>query len=74
MAFRIKRKGPTAATVLSEQKYEDAIHAAVGLIMERLSKSQTSITNLKTGETLNEQEIEEAALAIGPLKRRAKAV
>ena len=70
MAYQIKRKGPAKADLLTEEKYEDAIHIAAGLISEGIAKTRTSVTNLKTGETLDEDEIEEAALSIGPRKRR----
>ena len=70
MPFQIKRKGAEPAS-LTKDKYEDAIHAAQSLIAERVPKTQTIVVNLKTGETMNEAEIEEAALSVGPLKRRA---
>lgn len=70
MAFQIKRKGPGHADILTEEKFEDAIHAAVSLIRERLPKTKTSVTNLKTGETMDEDEIDEAALSVSPRKRR----
>ena len=73
MAYQIKRKGPAKADLLTEDKYEDAIHIAAGLIRERTAKTRTTVTNLKTGETLDEDEIEEAALSIGPRKRRSNA-
>jgi hypothetical protein len=71
MAFQIKRQGPGRADVLTEERYEDAIHAASALMRERAPKTKTSMTNLKTGETLNEDEIEEAVLSVGPRKRRS---
>ncbi len=71
MAFQIKRKGADEPASLTKDKYEDAIHAAQGLIAERIPKTKTTVVNLKTGETMNEAEIEEAALSVGPLKRRA---
>lgn len=71
MAFQIKRKGPGRADLFTEEKYGDAMHVAAALIRERVPKARTSVTNLKTGETLTENEIEEAVLALGPLKRRA---
>jgi hypothetical protein len=71
MAFQIRRKGPDKAASLTKDKYEDAIHAAHGLIAERVPRTQTIVVNLKTGETMNEAEIEEAALSVGPPKRRA---
>jgi hypothetical protein len=72
MAFQIKRRGPAKADLLTEEKYEDAIHVAQGLIDERVPKARTTVTNLKTGETLNEAEISEAALTVGPRKRRSQ--
>ena len=71
MAYQIKRKGPGKAGLLTEDKYEDAIHVAAGLIREGVAKTRTTVTNLKTGETMDEDEIEEAALSIGPRKRRS---
>jgi hypothetical protein len=71
MAFQIKRKGPNSPAVHTEDRFEEAIHVAQGLIAERIPKARTTVTNLKTGETLNEAEIGEAALSIGPRKRRA---
>ncbi|MDB5662311.1 MAG: hypothetical protein JWM38_2792 [Sphingomonas bacterium] len=71
MAFQIKRKGPDRAASHTEDRYEDAIHVAQGLINERVPKARTTITNLKTGETLSEAEIGEAALSVGPRKRRS---
>jgi hypothetical protein len=73
MGFQIKRKGSVGAVSRNEDKYEDAIHVAHGLIGEQVQRSRTTITNLKTGETMSEAEIEEAALSIGPRKRRAGA-
>ena len=73
MAFQIKRKGPAKADLLTEDKYEDAIHVASELIRERVAKTRTTVTNLKTGETLDEDEIDEVALSIGPRKRRSNA-
>lgn len=70
MAFQIKRKGPAKADLLTEDRYEDAIHVAAGLIREQIVRTRTTVTNLKTGETLDEDEIEEAAISIGPRKRR----
>lgn len=71
MAFQIKRAGAGRKDLLTEDRFEDAVHVASGLIGERSPKTRTSITNLKTGETLTEDEIEEAALSIGPRKRRS---
>ena len=71
MAFQIKRKGPDGAALQTEDKYEDAIHVAAALIRERVAKARTTVTNLKTGEMLNEDEIAEAALSIGPRKQRS---
>ena len=73
MAFQIKRKGPNAPASVTEDKYEDAIHVAHSLIREQIAKSRTTVTNLKTGETLNEAEIGEAVLSIGPRKKRSQA-
>lgn len=70
MAFQIKRKGSAGAVSHTEDKYEDAIHVAYGLVKEQVLKSRTTIKNLKTGEVMNEPEIEEAALSVGPRKRR----
>ena len=72
MAFQIKRKGPVNGAVHTEDRYEDAIHVAQALIGERVLKARTTVTNLKTGETLTEAQIAEAALSIGPRKRRSK--
>ncbi|KQX26023.1 MULTISPECIES: hypothetical protein [unclassified Sphingomonas] len=71
MAFQIKRKGPGKADLLTEDKYEDAIHTAHRLIQERVPKTRTTVTNLKTGETLSQDDIEEAALSVGAPKRRS---
>ena len=71
MAFQIKRKGPESPSVQTEDRYEEAIHVAQALIGERIPKARTTVTNLKTGETLNEAQIGEAALSIGPRKRRS---
>lgn len=71
MAFQIKRKGPGTADLLTEDKYEDAIHTAHRLIQERVPKTRTSVTNLKTGETLSQDDVEEAALSVGAPKRRS---
>jgi hypothetical protein len=71
MAFQIKRKGPGKADLFTEEKYEDAIHVAVGLIREQVAKSRVTVTNLKTGETLSQDDVEEAALSVGARKRRA---
>jgi hypothetical protein len=71
MAFQIKRKGPEQAALHIEDKYEDAIHVAQDLIAQRVPKARTSVTNLKTGETLDEAGITEAALSVGPRKQRA---
>ncbi len=73
MAFQIKRRGPAKADLLVEEKYEDAIHVAHGLIRENAPKTRTTVTNLKTGETLNQAEVEEALLSVGPRKRRSQA-
>jgi hypothetical protein len=73
MAFQIKRNGAAGVVSHTEAKYEDAIRAAHVLISELVQKSHTTITNLKTGEIMNEAEIEEAALSVGPPKRRANA-
>ena len=70
MAFHIKRKGPDKPASHTKDKYEDAIHLAHGLIAEQVPRTRTTIVNLKTGETMNEAEIEEAALSVGPPKRR----
>ncbi len=71
MAFQIKRKGADKPASLTKDKYEDAIHAAQSLIAERVPQTKTTVGNLKTGETMNEAEIEEAALSVGPPKRRS---
>jgi hypothetical protein len=71
MAFQIKRKGPDSPAVHTEDRYEEAIHVAQALIGEKIPKARTTVTNLKTGETLNEAQIGEAALSIGPRKRRS---
>lgn len=71
MAFQIKRKGPGTADLLTEDRYEDAIHAAHRLIQEHVPKTRTTVTNLKTGETLGQDDIEEAALSVGAPKRRS---
>ncbi|MDB5688529.1 MAG: hypothetical protein JWL91_405 [Sphingomonas bacterium] len=71
MAFQIKRKGPDSPAVHTEDRYEEAIHVAKALIDEHVPKARTTVTNLKTGETLNEAQIGEAALSIGPRKRRS---
>lgn len=71
MAVRIKRKGPAKADLLTEDRYEDARYAAAGLIREQIARTRTTVTNLKTGETLGEDEIGAAAISIGPRKRRA---
>jgi hypothetical protein len=71
MAFQIRRKGPDKAASHTKEKFEDAIHVAAWLIAERVPRTQTIVVNLKTGETMNEAEIEEAALSVGPLKRRS---
>lgn len=73
MAFQIKRKRPGRADLFTQDKYADAVHVAAALIRERVPKARTSLTNLKTGETLSEQEIEEAALSLAPVKKRAAA-
>jgi hypothetical protein len=70
MAFQIKRKGSNEPASLTKEKYEDAIHAAHRLIREQVPRTQTIVVNLKTGETMNEAEIEEAALSVGPPKSR----
>lgn len=70
MAFQIKRKGPGKADLFTEDKYEDAVHVARGLIREGLPKARVTVTNLKTGETMDQEDIEEAALSIGPRKQR----
>jgi hypothetical protein len=72
MAFQIKRKGPAGGALHKEDRYEDAIHVAQALIGEQVPKARTTVTNLKTGETLTEAQITEAALSIGPRKRRSK--
>jgi hypothetical protein len=71
MAFQIKRKSPAGADVITKDKYEDAIRAGRKLIDENIAKARTTITNLKTGETMSEAEIEEAALSITPQKQKA---
>lgn len=73
MAFQIKRRGPAKADALTEEKYEDAIHVAHDLIRENAPKTSTSVTNIKTGETLNQAKTEEAVLSVGPRKRRSQA-
>lgn len=73
MAFQIKRKSPTGTDTVTKDKYEDAIHVARDLIAERVTRAHTSVTNLKTGETMNEAQIEEAVLSMGPQKQRMKA-
>lgn len=70
MAFQIRRKGPSDTDLLTKEKYEDAVHVAMGLVRESVPKARVTITNLKTGERLNQHEIEEAALSIGAPKRR----
>ena len=72
MAFQIKRKAPVNGALHTEDRYEDAIHLAQALIGERVLKARMTVTNLKTGETLTEAQIAEAALSIGPRKRRSK--
>ncbi len=71
MAFQIKRKGPGHADLYTEDKFVDAIRLASALIRERAPKTRTSVTNLKTGDTLREDEIEEAALSLPPKRRDA---
>lgn len=73
MAFQIKRKAPEGAASHMADKFEDAVHVARDLIEERIPKARTTITNLKTGETMNEAEIAEAAISVGPRKRRSAA-
>lgn len=72
MAFQIKRKGPGHADLFTEDKFINAIRRASGLIRERAPKARTTVTNLKTGETMGEDEIEEAALSVR-LKQRPDA-
>jgi len=71
MAFRIKRIESRKSELLTEEKYEDAIHVALGLIREGSSKARITVTNLKTGEILGQDEIEEAAISVGARKRRS---
>jgi hypothetical protein len=52
MAFQIKRKGLGKADLFTEDQYEDAIHTAHRLVQERVAKTRTTATNLKTCETL----------------------
>ncbi|MBC9033847.1 hypothetical protein IAG41_15740 [Sphingomonas sp. JC676] len=70
MAFEIKQKGPDKAPPRVEDKFDDAIHLSLALIEQRNMKTRVTLTNLKTGETLNEAQIHEAALSVGPRKRR----
>jgi len=71
MAFQIKRKGRGRADLYTEDKFIDAIRLASGLIRERVPKARTSVTKLKTGETMDEDDIEEAALSVPPKRRSA---
>ncbi|TVV74043.1 hypothetical protein [Sphingomonas solaris] len=73
MAFQIKRKGPVGAAVHVRDSFEDAVHLAHGFIQERVPKLRTSMTNLKTGDTLDETAIEEAALSVRKRTRPAVA-
>jgi len=68
MAFQIKRKGPVGAAVHVRDSFDQAVHLARGFMSERETKLKTSITNLKTGETMSEAEIEEAALSLRPVR------
>ena len=68
MAFQIKRKGSVGAAVHVRDGFDQAVRLARGFMAEHESKLKTSITNLKTGETMNEAEIEEAALSLRPVR------
>lgn len=68
MAFQIKRKGPVGAAVHARDSFDGALRLARGFMDESEPKLKTSITNLKTGETMSEAEIEEAALSLRPAR------
>ncbi len=68
MAFQIKRKGRVGAAVHVRDSLDEALRLARGFMEEGESRLKTSITNLKTGETMDEAEIEEAALSLRPVR------
>jgi hypothetical protein len=74
MAFQIKRKGPVGAALHTRNSFDEAVHLAAGFIGERIPKLKTSIVNLKTGETMNEADIGEAALLLRPQRVAADKV